>query len=91
MNIVVVKYAQYLSHDGNQYREKWRKKINLQNLVSLPLTFLDRCQLLHLLAIDTRVLLRIATPGILPQIEGGVPRQIQRFLCASGNAQSNPF
>ena len=36
---------------------------NLQNLVSLPLTFWDRCQLLHLVAIDTRFLLRIATPG----------------------------
>ena len=47
-----MKFAKFLSHDGNQYREK-RRNENLQNLISSSLTFWDRCQLLRLVAIDT--------------------------------------
>ena len=47
-----MKFANFLSHDGNQYREKWRHE-NLRNLISSSLTFWDRCQLLRLVAIDT--------------------------------------
>ena len=59
INFVVAKSAKFLSHDGNQYREKWRKE-NLRNLISFSLTFWDRCQLLRLVAIDKLFLLRIA-------------------------------
>ena len=35
INFVVVKFAKFLSHDGNQYREKWRKESSKLDLVFL--------------------------------------------------------
>ena len=49
---VVVKFANFLSHDGNQYRKK-RRKETIQNLISFSPTFWDQCQLLRLVTIDT--------------------------------------
>ena len=75
-----MKFAKFLSHDGNQYREKWRNE-NLRNLISSSLTFWDRCQLLRLVAIDTLFLLRTATAGT------------QRYIFSNGkrSAKINEF